>query len=92
MCGPVQVADELVDMAELVERDRHHASLLLWSLCNEVGCDNESAAAAFRAAVDAHDGTHAVTQNHLGHGEHPISSAALDVQAGAPHDLAVTSP
>ena len=30
-------ADELLDMADLVQRDRYHASVLLWSFCNEVG-------------------------------------------------------
>ena len=37
------------------------ASVLLWSFCNEVGCNNESAAAAFRAAAYGADGTHPVT-------------------------------
>ena len=49
--------EELEDMAAMVVRDRHHASVLLWSFCNEVGCNNESAAvlgagAVFEAAVD----------------------------------------
>jgi len=73
-------ADEMLDMADLVQRDRYHASVLLWSFCNEVGCNNESAAAPFRAVAYAHDGTHPVTQNHLGKGVHPLSTASLDVQ------------
>ena len=74
------VANELVDIADMVTRDRHHASILLWSLCNEVGCNNESAAAAFRSAVYGADATHPITQNHLGDGTHPLSAASLDVQ------------
>lgn len=42
------VAEELVDMADLVRRDRSHPSVMIWSFCNEVGCNNESSAAAFR--------------------------------------------
>ena len=74
------LADELSDMADLVMRDRSHPSIVIWSLCNEVGCRNESAAAAFRAAVLAHDTTRPITQNHLGAGQHPLSMASLDVQ------------
>ena len=43
------MADELADMAALVQRDRSHPSVILWSFCNEVGCLNETAAAFFRA-------------------------------------------
>ena len=74
------VADELIDMAALVRRDRSHPSVFAWSFCNEGGCKNESAAAAFRAVAYANDGTHPVTQNHLGTGAHPLSTASLDVQ------------
>jgi beta-galactosidase/beta-glucuronidase len=37
------VPDELRDMIDLVKRDRSHPSVMVWSLCNEVGCDNETA-------------------------------------------------
>ena len=43
------VEQEAGDMAALVHRDRSHPSVILWSFCNEVGCNNESAAALFRA-------------------------------------------
>ena len=52
----------------------------MWSFCNEVGCNNESAAAAFRAVSKLNDPTRAVTQNHLGSGTHPLSMKSLDVQ------------
>ena len=98
------VAEELVDMGDMVQRDRSHPSVMLWSFCNEVvsesvlldrtcrsdptmdvqGCNNESSAALFRNIAYYYDGTHLVTQNHLGHGEHPLSMKALDVQV-CPH-------
>ena len=46
----------------------------------EVGCDNETAAAAFRNISYFYDGTRGVTQNHLGSGEDPVSEKSLDVQ------------
>jgi beta-galactosidase/beta-glucuronidase len=74
------VEQELADTVAMVRRDRSHPSIVLWSLCNEVGCNNESSAAAFRAAILAHDTTRPITQNHLGKGVHPLSMASLDVQ------------
>eukprot|EP00937_MAST-01D_sp_MAST-1D-sp2_P002603 g2603.t1 len=73
-------ADEEVDMGDLVQRDRSHPSIVLWSFCNEVGCNNESSAAGFRSVAYKFDGTRAVTQNHLGSGDHPLSMMSLDVQ------------
>ena len=74
------IAQEAQDMADMVQRDRSHASILIWSFCNEVGCDNETSAALFRNISYFYDGTHPVTQNHLGAGEHPLSADSLDVQ------------
>jgi len=68
---------QVQDMRSLVARDRNRASVFLWSFCNEVGCDNETAAASFRQAAYDEDGTRPVTQNHLGT---KISSQYLDVQ------------
>jgi len=45
-----------------------------------VGCNNESSAALFRNIAYLQDGTHPVTQNHLGQGTHPLSMKSLDVQ------------
>ena len=52
-------------------------SVFIWSFCNEVGCDNETAAAAFRAISKYWDPTRDVTQNHHGLGG---STKSLDVQ------------
>ena len=70
------VDQEVIDMGDMVQRDRGHASVFIWSFCNEVGCDNETAAAAFRNISYFYDGTRGVTQNHLG----TISEQSLDVQ------------
>ena len=63
-------------MGDMIQRDRGHPSVFIWSFCNEVGCDNETAAAAFRNISYFYDGTRGVTQNHHG----TISEASLDVQ------------
>lgn len=71
------VSDELLDMRDLIKRDRSHASVIWWSFCNEVGCDNQTAAKAFREVSKLWDPTRAVTQNH--HGD-ATSTDYLDVQ------------
>lgn len=71
------VADELVDMADMIRRDRSHPSVIFWSFCNEVGCNNESSAQAFREVSKSWDPTRAVTQNHHGTS---LSTDYLDVQ------------
>jgi hypothetical protein len=71
------VDQEVVDMGNMVQRDRSHPSVFIWSFCNEVGCDNETAAAAFRNISYYYDGTRGVTQNHHGTGG---SEKSLDVQ------------
>ena len=71
------VADELHDMRDLVKRDRSHPSVLVWSFCNEVGCNNESSAAAFRAVAKRWDPSRAVTQNRV---LTDVSTDYLDVQ------------
>lgn len=74
------VTQELQDMADLVQRDRSHPSVIMWSFCNEVGCNNEIAAKDFRDVTYTFDSTRPVTQNHLGSGDHPLSMLSLDVQ------------
>jgi hypothetical protein len=74
---PETVEDELLDMRDLIKRDRSHPSIIWWSFCNEVGCTNESSAKAFREISKLWDPTRAVTQNRHGTS---VSSAYLDVQ------------
>ena len=71
------VNDELNDMADLVRRDRSHPSVMIWSFCNEVGCNNESSAKGFRQVAKLWDATRAVTQNRV---LTNVSSFWLDVQ------------
>lgn len=34
---------QAVDMADMVARDRNHPSIIMWSLCNEIECSEQSA-------------------------------------------------
>ncbi len=70
------------NMADLVRRDRNHPSVIFYSFCNEPGCNNadksapEEPTASFKAAVEAHDGTRAVTGNMcVGWGSCPAESS-----------------
>eukprot|EP00051_Salpingoeca_urceolata_P004109 m.62678 g.62678 ORF g.62678 m.62678 type:complete len:996 (-) comp13376_c0_seq3:134-3121(-) len=74
---PESIEQEHNDMRDLVVRDRNRASVIMWSFCNEVGCDNNTAARGFRQVAYAADGTRVVTQNHLGTN---ASTFYLDVQ------------
>ena len=47
---------------------------------SEVGCNNESSAALFRAISYYYDGSRGTTQNRKGEGDHPLSAQSLDVQ------------
>ncbi|KAL6074978.1 Glycosyl hydrolases family 2, sugar binding domain protein [Balamuthia mandrillaris] len=76
-------ADEVMDMGDMVRRDRIHPSVILWSFCNEVGCNNETSAKPFRNITYALDGTRPVTQNQL---LTNTSSFYLDVQ-GFSHNV-----
>ena len=62
---PEGTGQEDTDMSDLVRRDRSHASVWMYNACNEVGCDNETAAGGMRAAVDRYDTTRGMTMNHL---------------------------
>eukprot|EP01065_Artemidia_motanka_P030865 TRINITY_DN3700_c1_g1_i2.p1 TRINITY_DN3700_c1_g1~~TRINITY_DN3700_c1_g1_i2.p1 ORF type:complete len:955 (+),score=244.92 TRINITY_DN3700_c1_g1_i2:106-2970(+) len=72
---------EVVDMGDMVKRDRNHPSIVIWSFCNEVGCTRgemgEKAAKYFRNITYFYDGTRPVTQNRLASN---TSTFYLDVQ------------
>ena len=77
------------DMANLARRDRNHASVAFYSLCNELGCGPASllanqTAVATKAAVLEVDGSRAITANNGWQGKDATApntplSALLDV-------------
>lgn len=75
------IPEQLDDMQAMITRDRHHASIIAWSQCNEVGCDasegNFTLPYLWRRRVYKTDGTHPLTQNHLGGN---VSTSYLDIQ------------
>lgn len=55
------------NMADLVQRDRNHPSVTIWSFCNEGGCTPTGAAGpGFRHASYEYDGTRPVLGNMIG--------------------------
>ena len=53
------------NMADLVTRDRNHASVTIWSICNEIGCADltKGGGPVFRNVTYEHDGTRPVLAN-----------------------------
>lgn len=68
------------NMKSLVKRDRNHPSVILWSFCNELGCQGqrEVAGPAFQEVVDTYDGTRPTLANMMNYGG--ILSDTVDVQ------------
>jgi beta-galactosidase/beta-glucuronidase len=62
---PSYQGDPVIDMSELVSRDRLHASVLWWSFCNEAGCGQGQTEPAydFKVISYSEDGSHAVGAN-----------------------------
>ena len=69
------------DMAALVRRDRNHPSVLIWSFCNEVECEqlpgDNTTQFAFRSAVTTHDPTRPTSYNAIP----DLSTTAIDLAA-----------
>jgi hypothetical protein len=64
--SPETLQQTVVDMGDLVRRDRSHPSIFAWNLCNEVMCkDDPATARAMRNATNIHDGTRPITMNHI---------------------------
>jgi len=71
----------LDNMASLVSRDRNHPSVVIWSFCNEWGCegkDNVRAGPAFQNLTRALDGTRPTLGNMLK--PNSTLSSSVDVQ------------
>lgn len=60
----------------MVKRDRNHASVVIWSYCNEGACSAGSGG-GFRAITEAFDGTRPTLGNHHGN---PRMDANTDVE------------
>eukprot|EP00051_Salpingoeca_urceolata_P012435 m.154057 g.154057 ORF g.154057 m.154057 type:complete len:1133 (+) comp17490_c0_seq1:41-3439(+) len=54
------------NMGELVKRDRNHASVVIWSFCNEAGCQDASGGPGFRHVTYEYDGTRPTLANMIG--------------------------
>ena len=70
--APVTVADH----ADLVRRDRNHASVVIWSYCNEGGCNgphnSNTSGAGFHAVTQELDGTRPTMGNEEGFNLHGL--------------------
>ena len=68
------------NMATLVKRDRNHPSVIIWSFCNELGCEgkHEKGGPAFQAIVTELDGTRPTLANMFTFND--LLSNAVDVQ------------
>ena len=77
--NPIWVQNE----ADMVKRDRNHPSVMIWSFCNEGGCDlaqnEEEVAMEFKKVSNAMDQYRFVTANQNGHIGGGLSSV-IDVQ------------
>ena len=72
-----------VAMRDMVKRDRNHASVIMWSFCNEAECtqyDSTFSGEAFRAAAKGVDPTRPVTANGA---LSQTPTAQLDIQGGS---------
>ena len=68
------------NMGVLVKRDRNHPSVVIWSFCNEAGCegDREAGGPRFREIAYRYDGTRPTLANMFTFGD--LLSETIDVQ------------
>ena len=72
-----------IAMRDMVKRDRNHASVIIWSFCNEAECeqfDSDYSGLAFRAAAKGVDPTRPVAANGA---LSQTPTLQLDVQGGS---------
>ena len=72
--------DYVNNMADLVQRDRNHPSVVIWSFCNENGCEgtHEKGGPAFQAITEKYDGTRPTLANMFTFND--LLSNTVDVQ------------
>ena len=68
------------NMGALVKRDRNHPSVVIWSFCNEGGCEgtHEAGGPAFQAIAAEYDGSRPTLANMFTFGD--LLSNTIDVQ------------
>ena len=55
----------IMNMGAMVKRERNHASVVIWSYCNEGGCGSDGAP-EFRNITEKYDGTRPTLGNRFG--------------------------
>jgi len=70
----------VINMGIMVKRDRNHPSVVIWSFCNEAGCEgsHEAGGPRFREISYRYDGTRPVLANMFTFGD--LLSNTIDVQ------------
>ena len=70
----------VTNMGALVKRDRNHPSVVIWSFCNEGGCEgsHETGGPRFQAISQKYDGTRPTLANMFTFGD--LLSNTIDVQ------------
>ena len=68
------------NMKDLVKRDRNHPSIIIWSFCNELGCegDHENGGPAFQQITTEYDGTRPTLANMFTFND--LLSNTIDIQ------------
>ena len=68
------------NMKDLVKRDRNHPSIVIWSFCNENGCEgtHENGGPAFQEITTMNDGTRPTLANMFTFND--LLSNTIDVQ------------
>ena len=76
----------IADMGAMVKRDRNHPSIIIWSFCNEAGCEGsqEQGGPAFREIAYHFDGSRELPLLSLASGLHSSQDATAIFCGQAP--------